>query len=80
MICWKIVYKARIWGKLSLIYRENSHIFSLHSYLYLLLLSVEKIGQQKISAVLPTLEEGLLQINKQVFTYLSLGGVNVILL
>ena len=80
MICWKIVYKAHMWGKLSLIYRENSHIFNLHSYLDLLLFSVEKIGRQKISAALPTLEEGFLQIKKQVFTYLSLGGVNVILL
>ena len=71
MICGRIVYKPGIWEKLSLIYREICHIFDQLPRVYLLLFSDEIVRQQKISAVLPTLEEGHLQTDKQVFTYLS---------
>ena len=77
MICGRLYIKLGIWGKLSLIYREICHIFNLREHVYLLLFCKEIIGQKKISAVLPTLEEGHLQIDKRVFTYLSIGGVNV---
>ena len=71
MICWRIVYKPGIGGKLSLIYRKICHIFDQLPRAYLLLFSDEIVRQQKNSAVLPPLEEGHLQTYKRVFTYLS---------
>lgn len=57
--------------KLSLIYKENSHIFSLLIRTLLFVIKRGFSGQNKISAVIPTLEEGHLQIDTRVFTYLS---------
>ena len=54
-----------------MIYKEKSHIFSLRPRADLLLFSEETIGQQKISAGFLALEEGHLQPNKKVFTYLA---------
>ena len=63
-------------GKLSLIYKENSHIFNLPLRFILFALYEEGvIGQHKKFAVCLTMEEGILHKNKLGSTYL-LGGVN----
>jgi hypothetical protein len=71
MICWKIGSLGFIGGKLSLIYKENSYIFNLPVRTLLFVFKRGLTGQNKISAVMPPLEEELLQIDKRVFTYLS---------
>jgi hypothetical protein len=58
-------------GKLSLIYKENSHIFSLPIRVLLFVFKRRFIGQNRISAVIPTLEGGLLHKNKTVFNYFN---------
>ena len=63
-------------GKLSLLYKENSHIFNMPLSMFLFQFREKSMGQDKISAVLPTLEEGLLHKNKQVLNYLHLGEGN----
>jgi len=55
--------------KISLIYRENSIIFDLPFRVVLFMIRGEIIGRNNISAVLPTLEEGLLHKNKLVLNY-----------
>ena len=58
--------------KYPLIYREESHIFSLRLREFLSLFSQEKLfGQYKNSVGLPTMEEGHLHTYRQVFNYLS---------
>jgi len=65
-----------IWGKISLIYRKNSYIFSLCVSMLLFIFRRDFLGRSKNSAVLPTLEEGLLQKNKTSFKLLNLGEGN----
>ena len=57
--------------KLSLIYKENSHIFSLPICTPLFEFRRGFTGQSRVSAVTPTLEEGLLHKNKLVLNYLT---------
>jgi len=57
--------------KISLIYRENSIIFDLPFRVVLFMIRGEIIGRNNISAVLPTLEEGLLHKNKLVLNCLT---------
>jgi len=57
--------------KISLIYRENSFIFNLPFRVVLFMIRGEIIGRNNISAVLPTLEEGLLHKNKLVLNCLT---------
>jgi len=62
--------------KKSLIYKEKGDIFNLPMCMVLFIFCEEILfRQQKIVAVYLTLEEGHLQKNKQIFTYLF-GGVN----
>jgi len=53
-----------ILGKISLIYRKNSYIFSLPVGTIPFTFRVEILGRNKDFAVSPTLEEGLLHMNK----------------
>jgi hypothetical protein len=57
--------------KISLIYRKNSFIFNLPVRVVLFRIRGEIIGRNNISAVLPTLEEGLLHKNKLVLNCLT---------
>jgi len=57
--------------KISLIYRENCFIFNLPFRVVLFMIRGEIIGRNNISAVLPTLEEGLLHKNKLVLNCLT---------
>ena len=69
-----------------MVYKEKSHTFSLRPSLALLLFCKEIIeqreiiGQRKISARLPAMEEGYLHKDNLIIAYLSLGGVNVYIL
>lgn len=58
-------------GKLSLLYNEKSHIFDLSQNDPLCVIRGKIAERCKISAVLPTLEEGLLHKNKQILNYLT---------
>jgi len=60
-----------ILGKISLIYRKNSHIFNLPVRSILFTFRVKIIGRSKNFAAIPTLEEGLLHKNKLVLNYLT---------
>jgi len=57
--------------KISLIYRENRFIFIPPISMLLLVFRRDIIGCNKNTAVLPTLEEGLLHKNKLVLNYLT---------
>jgi len=57
--------------KLSLIYKENSHIFILPICTLLFEFRRGFAGQSRVSAVTPTLEEGLLHTNNKVFITLT---------
>jgi len=57
--------------KISLIYRKNSFIFIPPISMLLLVFQRYIIGCNKNTAVLPTLEEGLLHKNKLVLNYLT---------
>jgi hypothetical protein len=57
--------------KISLIYRKNSFIFNLPFRVVLFMIRGEIIGRNNISAVLPTLEEGLLHKNRLVLNCLT---------
>ena len=54
-----------------MIYRENSIIFDLPFRVVLFMIRGEIIGRNNISAVIPTLEEGLLHKNKLVLNCLT---------
>ena len=60
-----------IGGKISLIFRKNSYIFSPPALALLFTFRVEILGRNKDFAVLPTLEEGLLHKNKLVLNCLT---------
>ena len=58
-------------GKLSLLYYENSHIFDLSQNDPLYIIRGKVVERCNISAVQPTLEEGLLHKNKLVLNCLT---------